>query len=232
MTDSLLIGTSGWTDDRWNGTFYPSHLPEEWRFCYYSNKLRSVLVPQNIWSAAGTDQLQQWLRDSDPDFRFVLEVSAPLAQPLPLTLYRTHLEGFRRSLSLVRAQTAGALVRVPASVKADLGWLEDLLQRLVVELPVCVDLSGPGWRDPAALDSLARAGAGLCWHADRDQAPRQMGRFVVGLASATSPGELRRLIEAMAKCSEQDILTGLFFDGAGAPKAAQAARVIAELLGV
>ena len=44
MTEPLLIGTRGW-DHASGGDFYPADLPDDWRFCYYSNNLRSVLVP-------------------------------------------------------------------------------------------------------------------------------------------------------------------------------------------
>ncbi len=231
--EPLLIGTSGWTHDGWTGTFYPSNLPQEWRFCYYSNKLRSVLVPHDILAAAPVSEIKQWLQDSDQEFRFVLEAPSQMMLPMPFSALQRELDKFRQSLSLVREQTAGALLRMPGVANVDLDWLEKLLRALTADLPVSVDLSAvPSGQRAEAIAILDSVGAGLCWQARTESAPRPAGRFVVGLANGGAARELRHLVERMAVCGQQGIVSGLFFDGVSAATAAQEARIIAELLGV
>jgi uncharacterized protein YecE (DUF72 family) len=70
MPEEILIGTRGWDYDEWTGGFYPEELPSDWRFAYYSNHFRSVLVPQATWEKLGVDAVQDWLEDCDPEFRF------------------------------------------------------------------------------------------------------------------------------------------------------------------
>jgi hypothetical protein len=65
MTEPLMIGTRGWNPDS-GSDFYPAELPDDWRFCYYSNNLRSVLVPQETWDAVQRADVAQWLR-CDPN---------------------------------------------------------------------------------------------------------------------------------------------------------------------
>ena len=81
MTEPLMIGTRGWAHAAWEGGFYPPELPAEWRFCFYSNNLRSALVPQEQWATVTGADVAAWLEDSDPAFRFVLELPPALGVP-------------------------------------------------------------------------------------------------------------------------------------------------------
>ncbi|MHB8454311.1 MAG: DUF72 domain-containing protein [Acidiferrobacterales bacterium] len=230
MAEPLLVGTYGWEYDSWVGSFYPPQLPDEWRFCYYSNRLRSVLLPADFWRSVGADTAKHLLQDTDPEFRFVLELPAILAQPLSGTALRSALDEFRKTVAQVRAQTAGILVRVSASAASDLDWFSKLLQSLAADLPVCADLPATHRRTTEALQILDSAGAGLCWHLDHEKGPRPGGRFLVGRSSSAEPEKLRRMIDAVTLWRTPDSAAGLFFDGENAPRAAQDARIIAELL--
>ncbi len=230
MAEPLLVGAYGWEYDSWVGAFYPPQLPDEWRFCYYSNRLRSVLLPADIWRSVAPDTARHLLQDSDPEFRFVLELPAMLAQPLSGTAMRSALDEFRKTVAPVRAQTAGILVSVAASVASDLAWFSRLLQSLAADLPVCADLPAAHWRSTEALQILDRVGAGLCWHPDHENGPRPGGRFLVGRSGGAEPDKLRCMIDAMTLWRTPGSAAGLFFDGKTAPRAAQDTRIIAELL--
>ena len=81
MTEPLLSGTRDWDRDAWLDTVYPAELPREWRFCYYSNLLRSVLVPGAVSAQATVAEVTQWWEDCDTTFRFVLECPPEFARP-------------------------------------------------------------------------------------------------------------------------------------------------------
>jgi hypothetical protein len=106
-----------------------------------------------------------------------------------------------------------------------------LLNQLADIAPLCVDLPAGPWRAPAVHAVLERQGAGLVWHCAVETAPHPGGRLMVALAPPASAREVRRFIERLAQWQGKDALAGLFFD-AGAAKAAQEARIIAELMGV
>lgn len=116
MPQHLMIGTYGFEHDAWRGDFYPEELPPEWRFCFFSNRIRSVLLPSATWLSASGDDVRQWVEDCDPEFRFVLELPAALAQPLPSALARSGLTDFLAMVQPIAAQTAGLLLRVPPEI--------------------------------------------------------------------------------------------------------------------
>ncbi len=230
MTEPILIGTRGWNHVS-GGDFYPAELPDEWRFCFYSNNLRSVLVPRETWDSAQRADVAQWLDDSDPAFRFVIELPAILGSPLAQARREQVLAQFLETLEPVAARVAGLLLRVAPDTEALPEWFEPLLSQLAAIAPLCVDLPEGSWRAPAVHAALERQGAGLVWHCTAETAPHPGGRLMVALAPPAPAREVRRFIERLAQWQGKDALAGLFFD-AGAARAAQEARLIAELMGV
>jgi uncharacterized protein YecE (DUF72 family) len=230
MSEPLMIGTRGWNHVS-GGEFYPPELPDDWRFCYYSNNLRSVLVLQETWDSVQRADVAQWLADSDPAFRFVLELPADLCVPLTRAGRSRALEEFLDKAEPVAPRIAGLLLRIAADAPVFIDWFEHLLNQLADVAPVCTDLPEGPWREPAVHAALGRQGAGRAWHCARETAPHPGGRLMVALAPPAPVREVRRYIERLAQWQGQDSFAGLFFD-AGAAKAAQEARLIAELMGV
>jgi uncharacterized protein YecE (DUF72 family) len=230
MTEPLMIGTRGWNPAS-GGDFYPSELPDDWRFCYYSNNLRSVLVPQETWDGVQRSDVAQWLEDSDPAFRFVVELPATLGLPLTQHKREQALAQFLETLEPVAPRTAGLLLRIAPDTAVLPDWFEHFLNRLADVAPLCVDLPVGAWRVPVVYAALERQGAGLAWHCAREAAPLPGGRLMVALAPTAPARELRHWIGQLAQWQGQSGLAGLFFES-DAAKAAQEARLIAELMGV
>ena len=71
---TIQIGTYGWQNPRWNGSFYDPDLPEEWKLSWYANHFRTVVVPSEEVLKLSVDTIDQWVEDTDSDFRFILEI--------------------------------------------------------------------------------------------------------------------------------------------------------------
>ena len=233
MNEPLMIGTRGWEHAPWLGDFYPDELPSDWRFCYYSNNLRSVLVPQEIWPDTGRAQVVQWAEDSDLAFRFVIELPATLGVPLAPAAHERELGQFLETIEPVASRVAGLLLRIAAGTPVFSDGFEPLLGRLGDIAPLCVDLPDGPWRAPAPLAALTHQGTGLAWHCGREPAPHPGGRLLVAFAPPAAARDVRRYIEQLAQWQQHDTRAGLFFvEPERAAKAAQEARLIAELMGV
>ena len=228
MNEPILIGTRGWNHAS-GGDFYPAELPDDWRFCYYSNNLRSVLVPQETWDSVQRADVAQWLEDSDPAFRFVMELPGALCLPLVQAQQSQMLEEFLDKAEPIAPRIAGLLLRIKPDTEVLPDPLESLLNGLADIAPVCVDLPDGPWRDSLVNTVLQRQNAGLLWNCAREIVPHPGGRLMIALAPPAPPREVRHWIEQLA--SWQGSSAGLFFD-ADAAKSAQEARLIAELMGV
>ena len=230
-----MVGTRGWEVAGWVGEFYPGELPDDWRFCYYSNNLRSVLVPQAALAAAQRSDIRRWVEDSDPAFRFVLELPAALgASGAPDRLER-ELAAFEASIEPLATRLGGLLLRIAVDSPPRPDEFEFLLNRLAQRSALCVDLPDGAGRGDSMLAGLDRQGAGLVWHCARDAAPRPGGGLMVALAPMADARTVRHWIEKLAQwqVSHHAARAGLFFEPAArSALAAQEARLIAELMGV
>ena len=211
MAESILIGTRGWDHPKWSGGFYPDALPADWRFSFYCNQLRAVLLPAEAWSAAPAADVGAWAEDAFPEFRFVVELSAASPAPLPM-------------LAPIRSQIAGFLLHTPAV--PDKAWLTARLAEFSASFPLCVDLP-PAARTPDLLACLTPYDAGLCWRTEIEPEPRPGGKLMVALAATAEPRAQRRLLETLAAWQGADGLAALFFED---PEAAKHARLLAELM--
>lgn len=233
MIDSIMIGARGWSDVIPGDDFYPEELPPEWRFSFYSNNLRSVLIPRELWPATSRTDVSEWLDDCDPAFRFVLELPAALSYPLDRAQSLQELDSFLELCEPIAPRVAGYLLRVDSDARVEPEWLETFANGLVDIAPLCVDLPQGPWRSEPVLAALTRQGAGLCWHCAAEPEPHAGGHLRLALAPPAGPRVTRRYLERLVQWQDQDAQAGLFFtNGAGAPKAAYEARLIAELMGV
>lgn len=223
MSD-VLIGTYGWEHRQWHGGFYPEELPEDWRFCFFSNRLRAVLVPAVLTQAADAAAVQQWHDDSDDAFRFIWEVSATAAADIAPLL---------QTLAPLAARSAGILWRPPAAALVT-PVMEPALMQLSAFAPVSIDLPPPAAAtDNAVAAMLARYDAGVCWQVSREPLPLAGGRLSLALMEHGDPRALRRALETVATSTRADAAAGLFFtDPARSASLAEQARVLAELMGV
>lgn len=233
MNEALIVGTRGWEYPAGGPGFYPPELPEDWRFSYYSNLLRGVLFPQSVWPAATRATVDQWLDDSYPESRYVLELPDAFGMLRAGDSPAASLTAFLDLIEPLMPRVAGFLLRMEASSTVVVDEFEHLLNRLVDIVPLCVDLPSGAWRADPVLEALARQGAGRCWHCAREPAPAPGGRLLVALSPPGTPRESRRCIEQIAHWQQPGARAGYFIEAAaGAGKAAQEARLIAELMGV
>jgi hypothetical protein len=80
MSYRILVGAQGWQHDAWRSNFYPADLPQEWELTYYSTQLRCVYLPYTAWTSACRATLETWLKETRPDFRFVLGAAEKLEE--------------------------------------------------------------------------------------------------------------------------------------------------------
>lgn len=228
MTHELLVGTRGWDVDAWQGGFYPDELPAEWRFSFYSNLYRSVLVPGDVWETTTPDQVAEWLEDSDSEFRFVCELPPALSHP---DADAAAFERFFELSAPLATRTAAWLLRPTAVAAPDPVWLGAWLGELENAFPVCVDLPPGPWRGEPLRAAIQAAGASLCWRPELEAEPSAYGDFLVALAEDAPLTVLRTMVETLGRWMDGTRGAGCFFDAAEqSPKLAQETRILAELL--
>jgi hypothetical protein len=229
VDETLMVGTHGWDHDEWAGSYYPEELPDDWRFGYYSNEYRAVLMSANHWYLE--QPIEDWIEDADKAFRMVLELPSDLSRPLPK--WREKWEQFRRDSELLDPFRRGYVLTTDPAAETDAEWLRQVLRTLGELAPVSVDLAGP-WRTGALSECVYSNGGTVLWYCDESDMDEPPGDGLwVAIAGGADARRQREVIEKLGAWMEQNGgAAGLFFEGSRAPEAAAGARIIAEMLGI
>lgn len=225
MSSPIYIGTRGWDDPAWQMSFYPDSLPADWRFCYYSNRLRSLLLPAAIWPQVDAAQVAQWVEDSDPEFAIAVEVPPTLLDAADAAATEAFLDLTARLVP----QVVGWVLcpQAPFTLAA---W-SSVAERLAPIAPLCLDGLAQA-ADPEVEAWRLAHDVGLCWRPAEQPAPAAGGKFLVCLAAEGSARGQRQLLEQLHAWQADGGRAGLYFSGPAAPAQAQQARLLADMMGV
>lgn len=222
----LLIGTRDWQNTPWEKNFYPENLPEDWRFCFYSNQFRTVLVPGAVWETITSDEIETWVEDSDKEFKLVCELPTGFSQSLSITDIKKLFLEFQKKTSPLGSQIVSYFWQPSEHQLQQTGFVKEVLEIISKTFPVSVFT---GNSQPDAKSDIADL-ASLCWVAADTDEPAQQGRFLVALCQETDLKRVRRVIEQLQDWMGENRQAALIFEGDNALETAQQARMIAEML--
>jgi uncharacterized protein YecE (DUF72 family) len=76
LTMTILIGTSGWSDDDWVGSFYPREIANkkgEW-LAYYTKYFKTVEINSTFYQPPGEFQVKYWLKKAPKGFEYSVKM--------------------------------------------------------------------------------------------------------------------------------------------------------------
>lgn len=229
--NELLIGTRGWNESEWADDYYPDDMPEDWRFCFYSNNFRAVLIPETILGVIleglGAKDVGDWAEDSDQDFKFILELPGNLLSAPDSAPIQEALSKLEECIAAIKPRVAGLLWKPEPSGFGDASEFKIVLDILMQKFRICLDLEDQEMRNLAV-----EQGAGICWHVNKEPEPVPGGQLLVSFSDEADNKNQRAIVEKAAAWLTNDNVAGIFFTGERAAKNAEDTRVIAELLNV
>lgn len=213
---TLHIAANGWQHDHWLGHYYPEDLPPEWRFDFYGNEFRAVLLPQEMWSKASVEEFQQWLEESSDDFLFFIEYSPMGAGDG---------DALNRLFNVLRPRLGGLYLTYEEIPEP--GVLNEQLQALGTDIPICIGVK------QGVLSAEIPPGLTVCVSQDGETVCHGGNLAVVSLHAVEDQRQLdyavvRREIEKLSAYAEQGSAL-LVCDNIAI---LQSAKVIAELLAI
>lgn len=226
MTKELMVGTIGWNHNDWVDDYYPDNLPEDWRFAYYSNDHRSVLVPADHFQTYNKDARSKWVEDCDGAFRFVVEIPATCLVDAGVALLQEFLNG----ISSLHSRLGGFYLPLGEVTNQGFAKLQARIELLQEHGPLCIDFERESEASELLKQLMLDNNIGLCWHPGGDDKPSAGGALMLVLSDEENPRAQRHIIEALEEWMQQSHgLSGLFLKTSAA---ASQARIIAEMLGV
>jgi uncharacterized protein YecE (DUF72 family) len=126
------VGCSGWNYRDWRGTVYPEGLPASRWLEHYATLFDTVEVNSTFYRLASPKAVEQWMRQTPPDFCFALKASRYLTHMKRLTdLDRGVERYYERIEPLVGTPKLGPIVwQLPENFQRDDERLAAALDRL------------------------------------------------------------------------------------------------------
>ncbi|GJL81716.1 MAG: hypothetical protein DHS20C01_13500 [marine bacterium B5-7] len=231
MAQNLIdVGTVDFEGSTWASTYFNSEMPAQWRFLYYSNQFRSVLLPLDKTDFLLSPQGREITDDSDTGFHFILTISWQAANSDQTLLQR---------LESLDIHIAALVIEISTCCEPT---QDANLEQLAIRWPVCLDVINGSVDEPASIEVLKLAekfDATLLWRPDISstirleplQQPYEGGRYLITRISAPTLPQLRSIIESLALWKDGYRSAGIFFDdNAKAPQNASDCRILVELM--
>lgn len=149
MTD-LLLGTSGWSYNEWNGVFYPSSSVN--KLSYYSKLYSTVEVDSTFYAFPSKGMVLGWARYTPENFVFSVKLPRLLTHDKRLDLSQGAEADLIRFLGLLRplidaGKLGPVLAQLPPSYsfKDDFEKLKGFFDRAPEDVMFAVEFRHPSW---------------------------------------------------------------------------------------
>ena len=126
----IRIGTSGWHYDHWSGLFYPSGLPKNKWFEYYSGHFDTVEINNTFYQLPKEQTFENWRKQAQKNFLFTVKANRYITHLKRLKDPRDPLERFYERANILQEHLGPVLYQLPPNFHKDLDRLKFFLQAL------------------------------------------------------------------------------------------------------
>ncbi len=164
MNTNILIGTSGWYYDHWEGLFYPSGLAKGRRLEFYCRHFHTVELNSTFYHLHRAKTVKHWFRDTPEGFRFAIKASRIITHIKKLQDVQRPVKALFATIHPLQPKCSAVLFQLPPSLKADLHLLDDFFSLLPSGWTHVVEFRNSDWYSEGVFDLMRKHGVGLCIH--------------------------------------------------------------------
>lgn len=162
---TIAIGTSGFAYREWKPSFYPPEVRQAGYLAYYAARFPAVEIDGTFYRMPSARQLEGWISQTPPGFRFALKASQKITHFDRLRLPSDSLAYWLRTIPLLGERLGITLYQLPPSMKPDLDRLRLFLEELAATPsapPAAFEFRHPGWSTPDTWALLRAFRVALC----------------------------------------------------------------------
>ena len=163
MAGEIRLGTSSFTADGWNGSFYPKGTRSSDYLGYYSSRFDTVEVDSTFYRCPTIEAVRNWALKTPPGFIFSLKVPRTITHEKVLVDCDKEFEQFVNTVDVLGEKLGPMVLQFPffdEEVFTTPVQFESRLKAFFVKLPrVCdyrfaVEIRNKYWLKPRLLDVL------------------------------------------------------------------------------
>ena len=166
----LYAGTSGFSYDEWEGSFYPEDLPAKQRLTYYASRLTTVEINNTFYRTPKASVVEGWRAQAQGDFRFVIKASQRLTHQKRLKDCAADL-AFALDVYRVMGERLGPILfQLPPNFRKDTERLAGFLELVPADVRAAFEFRSDTWFGEDTYALLRARNAALVL-SDVDEAP-------------------------------------------------------------
>jgi uncharacterized protein YecE (DUF72 family) len=240
LSQSILIGTSGWHYGHWRGPFYPPDLAPAQFLAFYAGRFVTAEVNNTFYQMPEKKTLLQWRETVPDDFVFAVKASRFITHMKKLKDPKEPVGRFFRKIRALEEKLGPVLFQLPPRWRVNPERMEAFLSALPRGQRCALEFRDPSWFREDIYRLLVSHNAAFCiYDFDQRLSPRELtADFVyVRLHGPNGPyqGEydtraLSGWAGALSAWSEKGLTVYCYFDNDQAGYAALNASRLRDML--
>jgi uncharacterized protein YecE (DUF72 family) len=165
---NIRVGTSAFTADGWDGTFYPEGLPPREQLSYYATQFDTVELDNTFYRTPALSTVQGWYAKTPPGFVFAAKVPQVISHEKVLVDCDEDLSHFLKTMEALGEKLGPVLFQFGYFNKSKfksgaefLALLKPFLKRLPKGFSFAVEIRNKTWLDARFADLLREHGVAL-----------------------------------------------------------------------
>ncbi|MEJ2058510.1 MAG: DUF72 domain-containing protein [Desulfofustis sp.] len=158
----LWVGTSGWSYDHWDGTFYPEDVSSKERLKYYATKFDTAEINNSFYQLPKEDTLEQWKKTAGSGFVFAVKGSRYITHMKKLKDPEDSLQKFLKPVDSLKTKQGPVLFQLPGGWRANSDRLSDFLKMLPTGHRWAFEFRDPDWHCDEMYELLHKRNAAFC----------------------------------------------------------------------
>lgn len=156
-----FVGTSGWSYDNWEGSFYPEGLPGNQRLEYYAKHFDAVEVNNSFYHLVSHEQLKKWQQTVPKTFTFAIKASRYLTHVKKMKDPQEPMARFVEPTKYLR-KFGPMIFQLPPRFHKNEERLAEFLTHLPKNHRCAMEFRDPDWHDEAVYALLKKHNVAFC----------------------------------------------------------------------
>ena len=158
----LHVGTSGFSYEKWRGSFYPEDLASGEMLRFYAGQLSSVEINNTFYRMPKRALLEGWSRQVPPQFVFALKAPKRITHIKKLREVADDVTYLHRVAASLAEHRGPILFQLPPYLRKDVPLLRDFLALLPDDPRAVIEVRHRSWLDDEVYEVLRGHAAALC----------------------------------------------------------------------
>ena len=164
----IRVGTSAFTAEGWEGSFYPRGMKPAEYLSYYATQFDTVEVDSTFYRTPALSTVQGWYRKTPPGFVFAVKVPQVITHEKVLVDCEEDLSYFLKTMEALGEKLGPVLFQFGYFNKSKfksgaefLARLKAFLKQLPKGFPFAVEIRNKNWLDAQFAETLRERGVAL-----------------------------------------------------------------------